>query len=79
VYKLTVEWIKSLFNEDKTKRAQRELERRIGVYKRLMAIRIANFEHRHGTTLSRRQKLYLIRKMDERIKEMRREHKQIRP
>ena len=67
-----IEWFKSLFaTEDEESKANREVEERIRIYKRLLAIRIANFESKHGYPLSVRQKIYLAKKLEERIKQMR--------
>ena len=70
-----IEWFKSLFaREDEESKSQRELEDRIRIFKRLLAIRISNFEHRYGHPLSVRQKIYLAKKLDERIALMRKEY-----
>ena len=73
-----IEWFKSIFAkeiEDKESESQRQVEERIRVYKRLLSIRIANFESRYGYPLSTRQKIYLAKKLEERIKEMREDSK----
>jgi len=71
-----IEWFKSLFaTEDKEPKADREVEDRIRIYKRLLAIRISNFESRYGYPLSNRQKIYLAKKLEDRIRQMREESK----
>ena len=67
------QWIKSLFAREPTseeEEALKELENRIRVYKRVVAIRLSIFEDKHGR-LSRSQRNYIAMKIEKRISKMR--------
>ena len=75
------QWVKSLFTREPKKEeeyARQDLERRIRLYKRVVGIRLSAFEDRYGK-LSRRQRIYIVRKIEHRIKKMWAEHYQKYP